>query len=240
VFQGVCSFMTEAVRRRVTPFAAVATVLLASTLLPSASAQVTTPPTALDKQLARLDFGIAGSGQFTTNTSGNTATGQQVFLSPSNTLGALVQLRYTVKPLVGLEFNYNYARYTENFQFTNTTPNGASLTVLGVQTNASEYSFGYLIHTPNQYYGLQPYLSVGAGSIDFHPTNGGGEGFLPQARAAYYYNVGVEQHLFESAFGARAGFRQVFSLAPDYKATYLRDHQRNYTSQPYFGVFVTF
>src|SRR6185312_10864924 len=98
-------------------------------------------------------------------------------LQTSNTLGALVTLRYTISPLIGFEGNYGYARYTENF-----TPFGATATA-GVQTNAAEYTLGYVAHPPTLL-GVHPFAAVGLGSIAFRPTPFGGQQLNTQARAA--------------------------------------------------------
>ncbi len=209
----------------------------------AASAQDTVPPTtAFGRQMARVDFGVSGKGEFTRNTSGTTYLPQNVNLVPSNTFGALVTLRYTVSPYVGFEGNYGYARYTDNFTSNNVTgtPNGATQFVLGVQTNVSEYTLGYVAHVPHTLFGAHPFAGVGAGSLAFRPTNGGGQGFKPQARAAYYYNAGVEAPVYKERFGLRLSFRQVFYLAPDYETNYLTNKQRTIATEPNFGFYLHF
>lgn len=208
-----------------------------------ARAQDTVPPTtALGRQLAKMDLGVTGKGEFTRNTSGLTYLPQNVNLVPSNTLGALVTLRYTVSPYVGFEGNYGYARYTDNFTSNNVTgsPKNATQFVLGVQTNVSEYTLGYVAHVPHTLFGAHPFLGVGAGSLAFRPTGGGGQGFKPQARAAYYYNAGIEAPVINQHFGLRLSFRQVFYLAPDYETNYLTNKQRTIATEPNFGFYLHF
>lgn len=216
-----------------------AVILLGSVLASAQDAAV--PVTPLGRQLALMDLGVSGKGEFTRNTTGTTYLPQSVTLVPSNTLGALVTLRYTRSPFVGLEFNYGYARYTDNFTSRNVTgtPNGATQFVLGVQTNVSEYTFGYVVHPATTYFGVHPFAAVGAGTLAFRPTRGGGQGALPQARAAYYYNVGADAPLSER-FGLRLGFRQVFFNAPDYELNYLANKQRTISTEPNFGFYFRF
>ena len=185
--------------------------------------------TALDRQLSRLDLAVSGAGYFNTKTSGTNYLGQALVDDPGNTLGALVQIRYVAKPYVGLEFNFGYARFTQNFS-----------TIGGVQSNADEYTFGYVVHPGFSVLGLTPFASVGAGSVANKPTPGGGQGLLTQARAAYYYDLGVDDMYLGPHFGLRAQFRQVISLAPDYGQNYLTIKQRTITSEPAFGVFLKF
>ena len=215
-----------------------ALVLLAA--LPAFSQDTPAPQTPLDRQLAKVDLGVSAAGEFTSNTSGTGQTGLAVANTPSSTVGYLISLRYIHSPFIGAEFNYERNRYEQNFVYTALVPGGTQQVILGVQTNATEYSFGYVVHTPNLYHGVQPFASVGAGSIAFRPTSGGGQGNTNQARAAYYYNVGAETLVYGPHYGLRASFRQVFSLTPDFQQTYLRDHQRQTTTEPTIGIFVRF
>ncbi len=96
--------------------------LLAILAAPTIKAQESQHP-GLDRQLDRVDFAISGVGAFNRDSSGTAIVETQpttVHLSPGNTLGAMITLRYVAKPLVGFELNYGYARYTDTF-----TPFGA-------------------------------------------------------------------------------------------------------------------
>ena len=199
------------------------------------------PPTALELQLAKVDLAVQGKGEFTTQVNGTNYLSQAVTLKPSNTLGALVTVRYVARPLFGLEFNYGYARYTDNYTVTNTgsTQAGATSFDLGVQATASEYTFGYLVHAPRQYYGITPFASIGAGSTAFRPTKGGGQGNQPQARATYYYSVGGDYALGKN-FGLRGTFRQSIENAPDYQQNYWRIYKHAIATEPAFGFYLRF
>ena len=198
--------------------------------------------TKLDKQLSRIDFSISGAGLFNHSVSGPIDpkgiapnAGSILTDDNSNTVGALIGLRYVYKPLVGLEFNYGYARYTENYCCTADT----TQVNLGVQTQANEFTFGYLATPAHPIFGLQPFASVGAGATEFKPTAHGGEGLPKQARATYYYSVGLQGDLSEH-FGARVSFRQLFFLAPDFGQNYLTILQHTSTYEPTIGLFARF
>lgn len=207
---------------------------LAVCFIGTASAQVTP----LDKQLSRIDLGISATGEFTRTVSGVVTSagapnlGQVISEDASRTVGGNFNLRYVAKPFVGFEFNYGYARYTENFTYPPPT--------LGAQTGVNEYTFGYLVTPGHQIHGLQPYVSVGAGSTEFKPTKNGGLGLRPQARMTYYYSVGLQQDVFGPHLGIRAGFRQKFLLAPDFGQNYFTIKQHTFTSEPMVGVYVRF
>lgn len=190
----------------------------------TARAQVT----ATQRQLQRLDLSVNGIGVFTKSVQGTNYQGVSLTQSVSTTLGALVTLRYTKSPLLGAEANYSYARYTERF---------SNYIVGGAQTNASEYTVGYVAHGPTLL-GLQTFASGGVGSIAFRPTPFGGQGLPARARLAYYYAVGVEQPVFTSHFGVRAQFRQIFYKAPDFDQNYLTINRRTFTSEPAIGFYL--
>jgi hypothetical protein len=203
----------------------------------TAKAQTTQPPTAFDRQLDRIDLGIIGVGVFNKDSNGTAiinAKPTAVNLSPGNTAGAVVTLRYVVSPFIGFEGNYGYARYTDTF-----TPFGAQPTA-GVQQNASEYTLGYVAHARKQYFGLTPFASAGLGTMAFRPTPGGGEGLPKQARAAYYFSVGAETTVLSPHFGIRAQYRQLFFKAPDFETNYLTIQQHTTTFEPGFGFFLRF
>jgi hypothetical protein len=214
-------------------------LLAAALLLCSAAAAAQT--TALDRQLSRVDLGITGAGEFTGTVSGpilpSGAANYNVptTLTASNTFGAIGNIRYIAHPYVGLEFTYAWARYTETY-----TPGPSLVGSFPVQTTANEYSLGYVITPPHLILGLQPFAAAGLGSTEFKPTAGGGEGESKQARASYYYNVGVQQSLFGSNFGVRVAFRQTFFLAPDFGQNYLTILKHTSTIQPNAGFYLRF
>jgi len=216
-------------------------LLAAAALLVCAATAASAQTTPFGRQMARVDFGISGAGVFNKQVSGpilpSGAANHNTIMTQygSNTLGALGTIRYVAKPYVGFEFNYGFARYTENYS---PAPNGSSL--FQIQTTHNEYTLGYVVTPPHTIFGVQPFISAGAGSIEFKPTAGGGEGAPKQARAAYYYNVGLQQEIGASHFGVRASFRQVFFLAPDYGQNYLTIKQHTISTEPTIGFFVRF
>ena len=163
--------------------------------------------------------------------------GQVVSQNASSTVGALVTLRYSPRPYLGAEFNGSYSRYTENFVY---TPEPIGDQLFQIQTQANEFTFGYLVEPPYAIFGVKPYASAGVGLMRFAPTAGGGQQAPSMARPAYYYNLGVQQDIGGGRFGLRVGFRQVFFTAPDFYQNYLTINKRVATSEPVFGVYVHF
>jgi opacity protein-like surface antigen len=216
--------------------------ILGTATVSTAHAQATSsgPTTELGRQLQRMDLGISGADFITKGVSGVNEAGDPVSLSTSSTLGALVQIRYVHSPLVGFEFNYGYARLTENFNFATSNPFGPPVGPFPVQTRDDEYTFGYVAHLPRfSYHGIQPFAGAGAGTTAFKPTTGGGEGLPEKARMTYYYTVGAEDMVTQH-FGIRLQFRQLFYKAPDFGQNYLTIQQQTITSQPTFGFFLKY
>ncbi|HZQ44683.1 MAG TPA: outer membrane beta-barrel protein [Acidobacteriaceae bacterium] len=215
-------------------------MLATATLFLSLTGIAAAQTTAFGRQMAKIDFGISGAGALNKTVSGPvlptgaTNHGTVMSLYGSNTVGALGSIRYTAKPYFGIEFNYGWARYTENYS---PAPNGSSL--FQIQNTANETSFGYLITPPHPIFGFQPFVSAGAGTTDFKPTAGGGEGAPHQFRATYYYNVGLQKDVLIN-FGVRASFRENFFLAPDFGQNYLTIKQRTTTLQPTIGFYLRF
>jgi hypothetical protein len=205
------------------------------TCLSASTAHAQTPETALQRQLDRMELDATAIGIITPGVSGlNTLNPpQQMVVSEdgSQTVGVLGNLRYTVSPLIGLEANYSFARYTENF---------SAYIIGGAQTRVNEYSLGWVFHLPTVI-GLQPLVSLGAGTTGFHPTGGGGQGLPFQYRANYYYNIEVDKALFGSKnFGARLAMRQTFFKAPDFGQNYLTIDQHTSTLEPGIGFYLKF
>jgi hypothetical protein len=201
--------------------------------------------TKLQQQLSHVDLGIQAVGQFNKAVSGPVVatannTGSILSQDASNTVGGLVTIRYTPKPYLGVEFNGGYARYTENFGVVSGSTPPAAFNGIQIQTQANEFTVGYLVTPPYTIFGVKPFASAGAGSIRFAPTRGGGQNAPTQARAAYYYNLGVQKDVLGSYFGLRAGFRQVFFLAPDFLENYLTIKQHTSTVEPMIGFYLRF
>jgi opacity protein-like surface antigen len=205
--------------------------LFATLAAPAVRAQATSGNPALDKQLSRLDFGLSGIGAFTKDVSGINYLGAPLTQNTSNTFGALGTIRYTLSPWIGAEFNFAYSRYTQNF---------SNYIVGGAQTNATEYSFGYVAHPPHLILGTQPFLAGGAGSTAFRPTPGGGQGLPTQARMTYYYAVGAEKSVISPHFGLRVQLRQTFFKAPDFGQNYLTIQKHTWTFEPGAGFYLKF
>jgi len=227
--------------RRLCTFGALFLSLTLSSI--AASAQTPAVETAADKFFAHFDLAANAFGEVTPNTSGVNYLPQEVVLSPSTTVGALFELRYTRSPHIGVTLNYGFSRYTNNYTFTDVakTPSGALQYSFGVQAQAAEYSLGYVGHF-GEFMGIHPFVGAGGGVMAFRPTPGGGSGVhVGESRGLAYYAVGADIPIFGSEnFGARIQFRQQFFGAPDFNQNYLANGTRSSTIEPAFGFFLRF
>ena len=210
---------------------------------PPAIGQEATPPTAFQKQLNRIDFAIVASGELGTTVSGieqrdASTTHSLLTIRPSSTVGELGTIRYTAHPYLGFEFNFGNLRYTQDYTFV--PPPSSNLLTGGAQAGVRELTLGYVAHLKYRPFGITPYLGAGGGTIRFKPTPYGGQGLPFQYRAAYYYQLGLEDNFPGSHFGMRLGFRQLIYLAPDFLQNYLTITRRTRTSEPTIGFFVRF
>jgi len=227
-------------------FSLLAAVLLASTF-GSAYAQTAAPPTPLGRQLKKLDFSLTGVGLFNSRVTGTVVTnlrapnqGESITQFASNTTGLLATIHYPIKPYFGLEMNYGYGRYAENYEgpgVANFLP--ANTTNFKVQTKVTEYTLGYLVTPPHPIFGMQPFASVGVGTQAFRPTAFGGQEEPEKARMTYYYSLGVHKEL-NPHFGFQLGFRQLFFLAPDFGQNYLTILKHVTTYEPMIGFYLKF
>ncbi len=231
--------MLNVFRRRVAPLLLQLAALSSLTAATFAGAQAQTIST-LARQLNRIDVGLSGIGQFRSNATGTNYQDTSITQSATSGFGGLVQVRYTKSLLVGAEFNYTIVRYSENYNSNSTTaqPNPIQYIPGGVQTSASEYTFGYVAHAPS-FFGLRPFGSVGVGSTEFSPTTYGGQGLPARARLTYYYGIGVDASVLPH-IGIRAQYRQPFFKAPDFGQNYLTINQRTSAVEPAIGIYLHF
>jgi len=194
---------------------------------------------------SHFDIGLSGTTFFTKDVSGTVSSNApgapyNLTQSASSAAGLMAIIRAQKSPYKGLEFNYSYGRVTQSYTCCNlNSSTGTSNGPFATQTTGSEYTFGYLVRPPHEIYGIQPFVSAGAGVYAFSPTKFGGQSLQPQARMAYYYHVGGEKMISQS-FGVRFGLRQLFYKAPDFDQNYLRIKKTTFTTEPEIGFFYHF
>jgi len=189
------------------------------------------------KKASRFDASVSGIGEINRGSSGHDTftPPDAVTNTATDSYGALINLRYVRSPLLGFEASYKFSRFVEGY--TNPTANAGQQQT--IQVNANGYSIGYLAHGPTLY-GLHTFGGAGVGTTEFKPTRLGGESYINQARATYYWNLGVDKPLFLTNFGMRLQVRQLFYKTPDFGTNYLTTGARTTTLEPAFGFYLRF
>ena len=162
-------------------------------------------------------------------------------ISPSSTVGALVTLRVEKSAYVGFEGNFSYSRFANTYTFNpdSSVAGSQSPGNFRAQSSVNEFTLGYVAKPPHPIFGAQPFLGGGAGSVEFKPTKNGGDSLPVQARAAYYYHVGLDKPILTD-LGLRVSVRQVFFLAPDFGQNYLTIKKFSSTFEPTVGFYYHF
>ncbi len=206
----------------------------------------TVAQTPLQRLLDHFDLGLSAAGLLNGSVSGtteNTSVSPQPSLNQSggSTVGLLATLRGQKSPYIGGEFNYTFEKYAYTFNFTPafSPTNLTAPQDFKAQSTVNEFTLGYVAKPPHPIFGAQPFVGGGAGSLEFKPTKNGGDELPVQARAAYYYSLGVDSPILKDV-GFRVGFRQVFYLAPDFGQNYLKTKKYTSTAEPTVGFYYHF
>jgi hypothetical protein len=173
------------------------------------------------------DIGVAATGQFTTSitsqdfaTNGSALPHQWTTESP----GVLITVRDRPVPWAGMELNYQYTKFDENF-FTSGP--------ISIPTNVHELSAAYLFHM--HMHKLAPYIGVGGGGLDFVPASG----ITSQWRGTGLVDLGLDVPT-HSKWGYRIGARDLLYRAPNFYNAGLASSRWVSTEEPYGGVYIKF
>jgi len=204
----------------------------------------TTATTSKGRPFARLglgDVGVAATGQFTTSiTSQNIGSGGQVLPHQATTdsPGMLATIHIQPASWAGLEFNYQYSRFSERFFRAPRTQgivyNPNLNTPVNVSTDFHEATGAYVLHL-KPHKKVSPYVGIGGGYIDFEPI----QVDRNQWRGTGLVDIGFNMQTV-SNLGFRVGARDLIYRAPDYFDTSLSSSRWVSTEEPYAGVYLKF
>jgi opacity protein-like surface antigen len=180
---------------------------------------------------------VAGSlyGAFAGTTTGN-GTEQ----SPSNSAGALIELRHISNPILGFEATYSFNRATQDYSQTGIYPGEVcptsgcpDLPPVIVPANAHEITVDYIpsLKIAN----FRPFGVLGAGVL-LNVPSGNTADTTTQTKAVYVYGAGLDWG-FLPHFGLRAQFRGNLYQAPDLTTLYSSTKSFTHTSEPMLGVY---
>lgn len=181
---------------------------------------------------AQIDVALSGLGTFT---SGTTGFGTQE--TPSNSGGALLEVRRIVKPLVGYEFNYSFNIANETYSpLTSSCFPVCSQPTLKVDGKANQFGANWVVSMNKG--NIRPFA---LGGIAMKVTVPGYSTFAVRtvSRAAYVFGAGVDWNV-NKHWGVRLQARGNLTKAPNLSAVYTSTTKYTEIYEPTAGVFYRF
>ena len=175
-------------------------------------------------KLHEADVAVGGTGQFTTavtNGNGNHET-------TTDSTGFLLSLRDHPVAWAGVEVNYGFNRFTEQFA---TVGNTALATA---PVDVHEATAAYMFHP--HFLHLQPFVNVGGGALDFLPTQSGSN----QWRGAGLTEVGFDVPTSNKHFGFRVQGRALIYRAPNFDTPVVATQKWVITTEPSLSAYIRF
>jgi len=166
-----------------------------------------------------------------------TTTGNGVQQSPSNSAGALFELRHIANPILGFEATYSWNRNGQTYQCANggcpvsVVPSGP-LPPVQVPANAHEITADWIpsVHIAN----FRPFGVLGIGALLNQPSSG--TDTQSQTKAVYVYGAGLDWGLLPH-IGLRVQYRGNLYRAPDLTSLYSSTNKFTQTAEPMVGVY---
>jgi opacity protein-like surface antigen len=175
----------------------------------------------------RSDVTVSATGSFEQNTNGN-----GVNQSANNTAGVLFTYRYFFTNHNGLEVDYGFSRFNQQYSSSNAlTP--FSLSVLA-NTNEATASYVFRYGVGHR---LTPFLTAGTGALVFAPssfTSGGTTGST-FATPDFVYGAGADIAVSKRV-SLRLGYRGHVFEAPDFGVAGIRTGSVTHIAEPFGGL----
>jgi opacity protein-like surface antigen len=180
---------------------------------------------------AQTDVAASVYGAFSSTTTGN---GTQQ--SPSNSAGALIELRHISNPVLGFDVTYSYNRADQSY-----SPNGYACPVgvvpcmpapVSVPANAHELTADWIpsLHIAN----FRPFGVLGVGALLNEPS--GGTDTQSQTKPVYVYGAGLDWGILPH-IGLRFQYRGNLYKSPDLTTLYSSTNSFTHTAEPMVGVY---
>jgi outer membrane immunogenic protein len=186
---------------------------------------------ALAQEDGHFDFSISGAGVLSKQSSGRGTE-----LNPTNSGGPLITFRYRLNAKHSLAANYSITHNAQIFTL------GAD--AYRIQSSVSEYSLAYMFN-PIKVGKFEPFLLVGAGSLNFNPGDTLINDFpapiasLKQDHLAILYGGGVDYRVI-SHLAVRLQYRGLIYKAPDFKNPTLFTGAYGQMAEPSIGIVFRF
>jgi opacity protein-like surface antigen len=185
--------------------------------------------TAQGQETYKNDATVSAIGSFEQSTSGN-----GVNQSATDSGGVLFTYRYFFTTHHGVELNYGYSRFSQQYTSLGT---GAPFTgTLGIPADTHEATASYVFRfSPGRR--VTPFLSAGTGALVFNPNsftvgNVSGSTF---ATPDFVYSAGADIALSHRV-SFRLGYRGHVFEAPDFGVPGIRTNSITHMAEPFGGL----
>ncbi len=172
----------------------------------------------------KQDVTVSALGSFQQGTTGN-----GINQTATNSPGVLFSYRYFFTSHQGVELNYGFTRFDQNFAPFGTT---STLTPLGVTSNTNEATASY-VYRFGVRHRLTPFVSAGTGALLFVPN-----GFATGSTFAtpdFVYGAGADI-AFSHKVSLRLGYRGHVFEAPDFGVAGLNTGSVTHMAEPFGGL----
>lgn len=179
---------------------------------------------------AQTDVALSIYGAFNGSTSGN-----GVQQSPSNSAGAMLELRHISNPLIGYDVTYSYNRDNQSY-FSPIPCNPDCDPWVAVSANAHELTGDYVVSV--HFANVRPFALGGVGLLLNEPT-GGQSNTTSSTKPVFVYGAGVDCGLLPH-LGLRLQYRGNVYKAPDLTKVYTSTGAFTHSAEPMLGAYFRF
>ena len=170
---------------------------------------------------------VSATGSFQQTTNGN-----GIQQSANNAAGALFSYRYFFTDHQGIELNYGFTRFDQQFSLP-----GTSLATLAVPAHTNEATASYLYKFGSRHR-VTPFVSAGTGAFVFVPQNSFSVNNASGSRFAtpdFVYSAGADIAVTRRV-SLRLGYRGHVFQAPDFGIAGLSTGSVAHLAQPFGGL----
>ncbi len=173
----------------------------------------------------KQDVTVSALGSFQQSTNGN-----GINQTATNSAGVLFSYRYFFTDHQGVELNYGFSRFNQDFASLNTT--APTFTPFGVTANTNEATASY-VYRFGVHHRLTPFISAGTGALVFVPNSfANGSTF---ATPDFVYGAGADLALSRKVT-LRLGYRGHVFEAPDFGVAALNTGSVAHMAEPFGGL----
>jgi opacity protein-like surface antigen len=183
---------------------------------------------------AQTDVALSIYGAFNGSTNGH-----GVQQSPSNSAGAMLELRHISNPIIGYDVTYSYNRANQAyslFPVPFSCPTSGCPSPTAVSANAHELTGDWVasVHVAN----LRPFALGGVGLL-FNQPAGGQSNTQSSTKPVFVYGAGLDWGLLPH-IGLRLQYRGNLYKAPDLTKLYTSTGAFTHSSEPMLGAYFRF